>query len=142
MLDASKVLEERKAMQVLMDSLEEAQGSDRDAVVEAIQEQAKRLQAACDELEAEAKAQDVQKPEDEPEIFVEILLTPEQMQRVKTATGVEIPSIKLKDPTGALSKNMQHIEPEFVEEKAMEKAEQFNEMMADLAELQEEDAET
>lgn len=132
MLDQTKVMEEKKALEVLFAALEDAQGEDRDAVVEAIQAQAKRLQDACEDLEAEAQKLPQAQTDAQVEANVEILLTPAQRDAVKQETGVDVPSIVLQDPTGALTKHMSFIKPEFVQARAMEKALRFNEMIADI----------
>ena len=115
----------------------------RNAMIDEIKKMAAALEAKCMALQEEA--QKVVTPKlDALDIHavVEVVLTPEQRQRVLEKTGVDVPSVRIPDATGALTRNMKHIEPEFIESCAERQAQVFKDMVAEAeaaAEASEED---
>ncbi|MBQ9396859.1 MAG: hypothetical protein IJU23_15265 [Proteobacteria bacterium] len=135
-LDTTAIENEQKALQMLADEVQKAKDDDeRDALVAEIQKTAARLEAMCKELQDDA---DAMKPEDEKDpkldAVVEVILTKEQRKRVLDATGIDVPSVRIPDPTAELTKNMNNIEPEFIEKCAMSQAEIFKQLVADAEE--------
>ena len=112
-------------------------------MIDEIKKMAVALEAKCMALQEEA--QKVVTPKlDALDIHavVEVVLTPEQRQRVLEKTGVDVPSVRIPDATGALTRNMKHIEPEFIESCAERQAQVFKDMVAEAeaaAEASEED---
>lgn len=133
-LDASKVENERKALMVLAEAVQNCSDEERPLLMEEIQKTAAKLQQLCDELQAEADKITAALPQDEEiQAVVEVVLTPDQRRRVLEATGIDVPSVKIPDPNALLTKNMQHIEPEFIELSAMEQAKRFKAMVEDAS---------
>lgn len=133
-LDASKVENERKALMVLAEAVQNCSDEERPLLMEEIQKTAAKLQQLCDELQAEADKMTAALPqEEEIQAVVEVVLTPDQRRRVLDATGIDVPSVKIPDPNALLTKNMQHIEPEFIELSAMEQAKRFKAMVEDAS---------
>lgn len=135
-LDMTAVENERKALEVLANEVQHAKDDDeRDALVAEIQKTAAKLENLCKDLQAEA---DGMKPETERDskldAVVEVVLTKEQRKRVLDATGIDVPSVRIPDPTAELTKNMNSMEPEFVEKCAMSQAEIFKQLVADAEE--------
>ncbi len=131
-LDASKIENERKALMVLAEAVQNCSDEERPMLMEEIKKTAEKLQSLCDELQAEADQMAAALPQDEElNVVVEIVLTPDQRKRVLEATGVDVPSVKIPDPDALLTKNMQHVEPEFIEMSAMEQAKRFKSMVED-----------
>ncbi len=141
MLDASGVENERKALQLLCEEMQNAKDADtRDALMEQIQATAAALEKLCEKLQAEAD--EIAPPEtDEVNLnaVVEVILTPDQRRRVLEITGIDVPSVRIPDPTAELTRNMQFIKPDFVEECAIEQAENFKRLVADFEEAQDEE---
>ena len=137
-LDTTAVENEQKALMLLAEEVQKAPDQEtRDALIAAIQESAAKLQKLCDELQAQADAM-APKPDsadgEEVNPVVEIVLTRDQFARVKEETGVEVPSVRIPDPDGTITKNMAFIEPDFVYECALNQARAFKEMLAEAEE--------
>lgn len=133
-LDASKVENERKALLVLAEAVQNCSDEERPFLMEEIKKTAEKLQALCDELQAEAdKIAETLPKDEEINAVVEVVLTPDQRKRVLEATGIDVPSVKIPDPDALLTKNMQHIEPEFIELSAIEQAKRFKAMVEDAS---------
>lgn len=133
-LDASKVENERKALMVLAEAVQNCSDEERPFLMEEIKKTAEKLQALCDELQAEAdKIAETLPKDEEINAVVEVVLTPDQRKRVLDETGVDVPSVKIPDPDALLTKNMQHIEPEFIELSAIEQAKRFKSMVEDAS---------
>lgn len=133
LLDASAIQNEQKALQLLCDEMQQAKDDEtREALAEQIKLMAANLEKMCAELQAEA---DLIAPPDTDDVnikaVVEVVLTPEQRKRVLETTGIDVPSVRISDPNATLTKNMKHIQPEFIEECAIEQAEHFKSMLAD-----------
>ncbi len=142
MLDKTAVENEQKALQLLMDEYQKAEGNDKEQLMEAIQKQAEKLDAECQKLQAEADSLTPKDDEDDPAIqaIVEVVLTPEQRARVKEITGIDVPTVKLSDPTSNLTQNMASVNPDDIEERAIHQAKLFKKLMAeaeDIAEVEE-----
>ncbi len=128
------ILAEQQAMNLMMEELQKATDPKAfNQILAAIQESGKRIeemsQAFADAFYAEhaealAQSSEAVVPK------IEVLLTPEQRQRVFEASGVDIPSVKLVDPTGALNAAMPSTPPPFIEAQAIKQAEAFKEMVA------------
>ena len=133
MLDTSAIDNERKALQLLTEQVQQCSDDERDFLMNEIHKSAEKLQKMCDELQAKADeiAATAPKPQVDLEAVVEVVLTREQRDRVLAQTGIDVPSIRIPDPTAALTKNMVHIEPEFVEKCAIEQAERFKMLVED-----------
>ena len=87
----------------------------------------------CEALQAEADKVVVPKIDNlDVDAVVEVVLTPEQRSRVLKAFGVDVPSVRIPDATGVLTKNMAHIEPDYIEECAMKQAKAFKEMCEEI----------
>ena len=132
-LDMSAVQNEQKALQLLANEVQNAKDDDeRDMRIAEIQKSAAKLDALCKDLQAQA---DAIKPEIEPpasvDAVVEVVLTPEQRKRVLEATGIDVPSVRIPDPTSDLTQNMKEVQPEFIEECAMKQANIFKQLVAD-----------
>ena len=67
---------------------------------------------------------------------VEVVLTPEQRQRVFQAHGVDFPSVIISDPIGLKTLEMPETAQIPIEAEAMKSAEEFNRMVAAQAEAQ------
>jgi len=135
-LDTTGIENEQKALQMLANEVQKAKDDDeRDALIAEIQKTAAKLEAMCKELQDQA---DEMKPTDEKnpnlDAVVEVVLTKDQRKRVLDATGIDVPSVRIPDPTAELTKNMHNIEPEFVEKCAMSQAEIFKQLVADAEE--------
>lgn len=132
-LDTTAIDTEKKALELLANEIQNCKDDDeRDMLMAEIQKSAKKLQELCDDLQKQAD--DIKQPEDDKKVVdavVEVVLTKEQRQRVLAATGIDVPSVRISDPTADLTRNMQHIEPEFIEECAMKQAELFKQLVAD-----------
>ena len=135
---------DRRAMQLLAEEIQKAPDeASRNAMIDEIKKMAAALEAKCMALQEEA--QKVVTPKlDALDIHavVEVVLTPEQRQRVLEKTGVDVPSVRIPDATGALTRNMKHIEPEFIESCAERQAQVFKDIVAEAeaaAEATEED---
>lgn len=141
MLDASGVENERKALQLLCEEMQNAKDADtRDALMEQIKATAAALEKLCEKLQAEAD--EIVPPENNEvnlSAVVEVILTLEQRRRVLEVTGIDVPSVRIPDPTAELTKNMRHIKPDFVEECAIEQAENFKRLVADFEEAQDDE---
>lgn len=132
-LDTSKIEEERKALQILADAAQTCSDDERSLIMQEIQKSAANLQKLCDELQAEAdkiaEANPAKKIDFE--AVVEVVLTPEQRKRVLEKTGIDVPSVRIQDPDATLTKNMAHIEPDFIEQSAIAQAERFKSLVED-----------
>ena len=135
LLDTSAIENEQKALQLLCDEMQNAKDDEtREALAEQIKLIAAKLEKMCADLQAEADQ--IAPPDDDINMkaVVEVVLTPDQRRRVLEATGIDVPSVRISDPNATLTKNMKHIQPDFIEECAMEQAEHFKRMVADFEE--------
>ena len=116
--DTTAIENERKALQLLAEEVQKTDDADaRDALIDAIQKSADKLKSMCEALQAEADKVVVPKIDNlDVDAVVEVVLTPEQRSRVLKAFGVDVPSVRIPDATGVLTKNMAHIEPDYIEE--------------------------
>ena len=135
-LDTTAIENEKKALKLLTDEVQKAKDEDqRNMLMEEIHKSAQKLQTMCEELQAEA---DKMRPPLEERIsvaaVVEVVLTKEQRQRVLEKTGVDVPSVRIPDPTGQLTKNMPRMDPALIEESAISQANAFKELVADAEE--------
>ena len=131
-LDTSAIENEQKALQLLANEIQNAPDEEtRNALILAIQESAAKLQKLCDELQAEEDAleQKLEVEENTVTPVVEVVLTREQYDQVLAQTGVAVPSVRIPDPIGTLTKNMAFVEPDFVLSCALDQARAFKEMM-------------
>ena len=133
LLDTSAIENEQKALQLVCDEMQQAKDDEtRDALAEQIKILAENLEKMCADLQAEA---DKLTPPDNEDInmkaVVEVVLTPEQRKRVLETTGIDVPSVRISDPNATLTRNMKFIQPDFIEECAIEQAEHFKRMVAD-----------
>ena len=133
-LGTTAIDNEKAALLLLINEMQNASNDEeRDNLKEALETQAAKLQSLCDELQA--KADDIIKdnPKNESmDAVVEVVLTPEQRSRVLAKTGVDVPSIKIPDPSSELTKNMQYVQPDFIELRAIIQAENFKQLMEDM----------
>lgn len=140
-LDTTAIENEKKALQLLADEIQKAPDDDtREMLAAEIQKTAEKLEKLCAELQTEA---DKLAPPDEDDLtnaVVEVILTKEQRQRVLEKTGIDVPSVRIPDPTADLTKNMSIMKPEFVEECAITQAENFKRLVADAEEAAEAEA--
>ena len=138
-LDKSAIDNEKAALLLLIDEMQNASSDeDRDNLKEAIEAQAAKLQSMCDDLQAKADEIMADAPQNSMmDAVVEVVLTPEQRARVLERTGIDVPSIKIPDPTTELTKNMQYVKPEFIEQRAMIQAQNFKQLMEDMEEASE-----
>lgn len=132
--DTTAIENERKALQLLAEEVQKTQDADaRDALIDAIQKSADKLKTMCEELQGQADKVVVPQIDNlDVNAVVEVVLTPEQRSRVFEAHGVDVPSIRIPDATGVLTKNMLHIEPDYIEECAMKQAKAFKEMCEEI----------
>ncbi len=135
-LDTSAIENEQKALQLLAAEIQKTNDGDtRDMLMAEIKKSADKLQSLCAELQAKA---DAMKPETAPvakaDAVVEVILTKEQRARVLEKTGIDVPSVRIPDPTSDLTKNMPNIQPEYIEECAINQANRFKELVADAEE--------
>lgn len=134
MLDTKAIDDEKKALQVLAEQVQQCKDDDeRNLLIAEIQKTAAKLQELCDNLQAEADKimENAPKTNVDFTAVVEVVLTPEQRKRVLERTGIDVPSVKIPDPTGKLTENMQHVEPSFVEQCAIDQAKQFKALVED-----------
>lgn len=133
-LDTKAIEDERKALEVLIESMEGASEDEVKLLVKEIEKTAQKIEKLCEALQS--KADSIPKPELEAtqDAFVEIVLTPEQRARVLEKTGIDVPSLRLEDPTSELTQNMPHVEPDYIEKRAIEQAEIFISLSSDLEE--------
>ena len=135
-LDTTAIENEKKALKLLTDEVQKTKDEDqRNMLMAEIQKSAQKLEAMCEELQAEA---DKMRPPPEERIpvnaVVEVVLTKEQRQRVLEQTGVDVPSVRIPDPTGQLTKSMPTMDPVLIEESAISQANAFKELVADAEE--------
>ena len=132
--DTTAIENERKALQLLAEEVQKTDDADaRDALIDAIQKSADKLKSMCEALQAEADKVVVPKIDNlDVNAVVEVVLTPEQRSRVLKAFGVDVPSVRIPDATGVLTKNMADIEPDYIEECAMKQAKAFKEMCEEI----------
>lgn len=133
-LDKDAIDNERAALLLLIDEIQKTTDDDeREALAEAIQAQANKLQSMCDELQTQAdEIMNAQEKDPNLNVVVEVVLTPEQRARVLEKTGVDVPSVKIPDPTAELTKNMAFIKPDYIEQRAMLQAENFKRLLEDM----------
>ncbi|MBQ4360763.1 MAG: hypothetical protein II767_10945 [Proteobacteria bacterium] len=137
-LDTTAIENEKKALQLLADEIQKATDDDtREMLAAEIQKTAEKLEKLCAELQAEADKLAPPEEDDLTNAVVEVILTKEQRQRVFEKTGIDVPSVRIPDPTADLTKNMSIMQPEFVEECAITQAESFKRLVADAEEAAE-----
>ena len=129
---------ERAALMVLMDEMSRVKDDDeREELGDAIKAQAEKLQKMCEDLQAQADALAQEKPKDNlTDAVVEVVLTPEQRARVLEKTGIDVPSVKIPDPTSELTNNMAFVKPEFIEQRAIMQAENFKRLIETMPETE------
>ena len=135
--DLKDIENEQKAIQLLAQEVQKANDADeRDAMIEEIKRMADRLQKMCEAMKDEADKVVVPKLDNlDIEAVVEVILTPDQRRHVMDEYGVDVPSIRIPDPTGVLTKNMHNITPSYIEECAMKQAKAFKKMVAEAERL-------
>jgi hypothetical protein len=131
--DIDQVMAERDALQLMVDQLEKAEDYEQmEQMLGLIQAQAAQLEGVAAEYGADMQAQAA--AYDATGVSVrgktEVLLTPEQRERVKEQTGVDMPSVILSDPVGAVAISMPETAPAIIEAEAIKVAEEFNRMVA------------
>ena len=123
-----QIQNEQKALLILIESLQGAQSfDDKQAMMPMINEQTKKLTDLLAEFEKEHPAREIDTNAILP--VVEVVLTPAQRRRVKEQTDIDVPSVRIPDPDHTLTTNMEHIDPDFIEQKALEQANAFKKMM-------------
>lgn len=134
--DTTAIENEKKALELLASEVQKAKDDDqRNMLMAEIQKSAQKLETMCAEMQAEAdKIRGANKVQSHVDAVVEVMLTREQRQRVLEQTGVDVPSVRIPDPTGELTKSMPTMEPEFIEESAISQANAFKELVADAEE--------
>ena len=134
--DTTAIENEKKALELLASEVQKAKDDDqRNMLMAEIQKSAQKLEAMCAEMQAEAdKIREVKKEQSHVDAVVEVMLTKEQRQRVLEQTGVDVPSVRIPDPTGQLTKNMPRMDPALIEESAISQANAFKELVADAEE--------
>ncbi len=92
------------------------------------EEDCDRILAIAEELKghgAELERMGNEFTEANPSTFLgstEVVLTPEQRQRIHDETGIEMASLWLRDEAGALMTSMPHTDPRVIEYRALEEA--------------------
>ncbi len=86
-MDVKAILEEQKALQLLMSEFAKAEGDERSALEEAIAAQAAKIEAMGEVLSDEVSAS--YPDADESEAVIEVELSAAQRQRVFEQTGVD-----------------------------------------------------
>lgn len=130
-ISLSDIDNERKAMLVLAQELQSTTDDEtRDALMAEIKRCAEKIQSMAETLTQDVKGEAPQKIE-QVDAVVEVVLTKEQRKKVFDAYGVEVPSIRIPDAAGVLTKNMNHISPDYIESCAMNQAKAFKEMVAE-----------
>lgn len=125
-LDKTAIDNERAALLVLMDEMSKTNDDDmREELADVIKAQAQKLLEMCDDLQAAADEIVKNQPQEEPNAVVEVVLTPEQRAHVLAETGIDVPSVRIPDPTSELTRNMAFIQPDFIEERAIIQANQY-----------------
>lgn len=134
--DTTAIENEKKALELLASEVQKAKDDDqRNMLMAEIQKSAQKLETMCAEMQAEAdKIRGANKVQSHVDAVVEVMLTREQRQRVLEQTGVDVPSVRIPDPTGDLTKSMPTMEPGFIEESAISQANAFKELVADAEE--------
>ena len=134
-LDTTAIENEKNALKLLADEIQKAQDDDtREMLTEEIKKTAEKLEKLCAELQAEADKLAPPEEEDTSSAVVEVILTKDQRKRVLEATGIDVPSVRIPDPTANLTKNMSIMQPEFIEDCAISQAELFKQLVADAEE--------
>ncbi len=135
-LDTTAIEEEKKALQLLASEVQKTTDDEqRKLLMDEIQKSAAKLESMCADLQEEAdKMRPPQSDKLHLEAVVEVVLTREQRQRVLEKTGIDVPSVRIPDPTGELTKNMPQMNPAFIEESALSQANAFKELVADAEE--------
>jgi hypothetical protein len=87
-------------------------------IVQQLEQEAKELEAAA--VAFQDKMNKTYPPK--PKGAFEVVLTPDQRQRVLKATGVNMGSVFIQDITGAINVTMPTTAPEVIEEEAMKQA--------------------
>lgn len=128
--DTAAIENERKALELLTAEIQKTQDADaRDALLDAIRKSADKIAAMCAELQERADKIAAPKIDTlDVNAVVEVVLTPDQRERVLKAFGVDVPSVRIPDANGVLTRNMAHITPDYIEECAMKQAKAFCDM--------------
>ena len=134
--DTTAIENEKKALQLLAAEMQKATDEDqRDMLMGEIKKSADKMQAMCEEMQAEAdKIRPPEVVDAAVHAVVEVVLTPEQRRRVLEETGIDVPSVRIPDPTGELTKNMPSMDRSFVEKCAISQANAFKQLVADAEE--------
>ena len=114
-----ELLQKQRAMS------DKAQSLAAEKDVEKIQRITAELEQEGRELEELARAferQELAKAGPPPKGKLEVVLTPDQRQRVKKLTGVDMPSVVIADEAGVLSKAMPYTKPRDIEQLAISEA--------------------
>ena len=114
-----ELLQQQRAMS------DKAQSLAAEKDVEKIQRITAELEQEGRELEELARAferQELAKAGPPPKGKLEVVLTPDQRQRVKKLTGVDMPSVVIADEAGVLSKAMPYTKPRDIEQLAINEA--------------------
>lgn len=137
-LDTTDIDNERKALLLLAEEVQKTTDDDtRNALIAEIQKTAAHLQELCDALQAKANELVPPTPSEDVAVpVVEIVLTRDQHDIVMRETGVDVPSVRIPDPNGNITKNMAFIEPHFVLECALTQATMFKQLVADAEQSQ------
>ena len=138
------IQQEQQAMQIMIEELNKT--TDQDAfqlIVAELQEAGERLRALAAAFQAQFLEEYAEFLSEEGEsktasAKIEIVLTPGQRRRVFDETGVDMPSLLLNDEVGAWAMNMDTTKPDEIEPLAIQRAHEFNEMVAAQAEAQKE----
>ncbi|OIP36242.1 MAG: hypothetical protein AUK47_15505 [Deltaproteobacteria bacterium CG2_30_63_29] len=130
------VKEEQKALQLMIEELNKTSDPEQfNQILAMIEAQAAKLKAtavaAGDAIVASVGGTEgLASPLLEgPRPKVEVLLTPEQRQKVFDETGVNMESVLIKDDTGARTSTMRQTTPPEIEFQAIEQAHEFNRMV-------------
>ncbi len=116
-------MDELLAKQRAMSDKAQSLAAEKD--VEKIQRITAELEQEGRELEELARAferQELAKAGPPPKGKLEVVLTPDQRQRVKKLTGVDMPSVVIADEAGVLSKAMPYTQPRDIEQLAINEA--------------------
>ena len=134
-LDMSAVQNEQKALLLLADEIQKCDDDDtRELLAAEIQKSAEKLQALCNELQAEADSMAQDAPKPNTDAVVEVVLTKDQRALVLEKTGLDVPSIRIPDPNADLTRNMKDIDPDFILDCALKQADKFKRFVAESEE--------
>ncbi|MDX9720760.1 MAG: hypothetical protein RBU37_08425 [Myxococcota bacterium] len=124
-----QILEEQKALNLLAEELPKTTEPHAiETILAALAEGAQRLEGMAQDY---AQGLEAAYPESNegPVHRIEVVLTPEQRQRVFDETGIEMGSVLLDDPTGERGHYMPSTEPQIIEAQAIKQALGFKQMV-------------